>query len=108
MPHQLFWPLDGIVDCIRPKSPTGPVYFDSLMNDALQQSVEYYLASSWFRLVFKSNLEGLFYISLKQPRALDSKSKDLGLNSHCWLCVEVLGKPLVPYYLCPPAVVGTR
>ena len=34
-------------------------------------------------------------------RALDSRSEGRGLDYHCWLCVEVSGKLLIPYYLCP-------
>ena len=32
-------------------------------------------------------------------RALDSRSKGLGFDSHCWLCVEVIGKLIIPYCL---------
>ena len=35
-------------------------------------------------------------------RALDSRSKGLGFDSHCWLCVEVSGKLFIPCCLCPP------
>ena len=33
-------------------------------------------------------------------RALDSRSKGLGFAFHCWSCVEVLGKLVIPYSLC--------
>ena len=33
-------------------------------------------------------------------RVLDSRSECLGLDSHCWSCVEVSGKLLIPYCLC--------
>ena len=35
-------------------------------------------------------------------RVLDSRSGGLGFDSHCRSCVEVLGKLLIPYCLCPP------
>ena len=37
----------------------------------------------------------------KVDRALDLRSEDLGFDSHCWSCVEVSGKLLIPYCLCP-------
>ena len=33
--------------------------------------------------------------------ALDPRSKGLVFDSHCWSCVEVSGKLLIPYCLCP-------
>ena len=40
--------------------------------------------------------------------ALDAKSKDLRFRSHCWSCVEMSGKFLIPYYFClPSALMGT-
>ena len=40
-------------------------------------------------------------------RVLDSRSAGLGFDSHCWSsCVEVSGKLLIPYYLCPPSSDG--
>ena len=39
-------------------------------------------------------------------RVLDSRSEGLGFNSHCWLCVEVLGKLLISYCICPPSSDG--
>ena len=37
---------------------------------------------------------------------LDSISQCLGFDSYCWSCVEVLGKLLIPYCLCPPSSDG--
>ena len=37
-------------------------------------------------------------------RVLDSEG--LGFDSHCWSCVEVLGKLLISYCLCPPSSDG--
>ena len=39
-------------------------------------------------------------------RALDLRSEGLAFDSHCWSCVEVSGKLLVPYCLCPPSSNG--
>ena len=39
-------------------------------------------------------------------RVLDSRSEGLELDSHCWSCVEVSGKPLIPYRHCPPSSDG--
>ena len=39
-------------------------------------------------------------------RVLDSISEGLGFDSHCWSCVEVSGKLLIPYCLCPPSSNG--
>ena len=36
-----------------------------------------------------------------------SRSKGLGFNSCCWLCVEVTGKFLICPCPCPSAVIGT-
>ena len=36
-------------------------------------------------------------------RALWSKSKGLGFNSHCWPCIEVYDTLLIPYCLCQPS-----
>ena len=33
-------------------------------------------------------------------RMLDSRSKGLGFDSHCWSCVEVSGEIFIPYCLC--------
>ena len=37
---------------------------------------------------------------------LDSRSKGLGFDSHCWSCLEVLDKLLIPYCLCLPSTDG--
>ena len=39
-------------------------------------------------------------------RALDSRSEGLGFDSHCWPCVEVLGKFHNPHCLGPPSLNG--
>ena len=39
-------------------------------------------------------------------RALDSSSKGLRFDCHCWSCVAVLGKLLIPYCLCLPSCDG--
>ena len=39
-------------------------------------------------------------------RVLDLRSEGLGFDSHCWSCVEVSGKLLIPYCLCPPSSNG--
>ena len=39
-------------------------------------------------------------------RALDSRTKDLGFDSHCWSCVKMLGKLLIPYHLRQPSSDG--
>ena len=36
-------------------------------------------------------------------RAFDSRSEDLGFDSQCWPCVEVLGKLCIPHYLGQPS-----
>ena len=38
-------------------------------------------------------------------KALDSRSKGLGFDSHCWSCVEVSGKVLIPHCLCQSSTV---
>ena len=37
---------------------------------------------------------------------VDSKSKGLEYDSHCWSCVKVLGKLLIPFCLCLPSSDG--
>ena len=39
----------------------------------------------------------------EEGRTLDLRLEDLGFDSHCWSCVEVLGKLLIPYCLCLPS-----
>ena len=39
-------------------------------------------------------------------RVLNSKSKGLGFDSHCWSCVSVSCKRLISYCLCPPITDG--
>ena len=39
-------------------------------------------------------------------RALGSISEGLGFDSHCWSCVEVPGKLLIPYCICPASSDG--
>ena len=39
-------------------------------------------------------------------KALDLRSEGLGFDSHCWTYIEVPGKLLSPYCLCPPSSDG--
>ena len=44
------------------------------------------------------------YSNLLQTSSIwNISSVRLGFDSHCWSCVEVLGKLLIPYCLCPPS-----
>ena len=61
----------------------------------------------WNKPVNSSNSFGMTFGGLWIYRTLDSRSNYMGFDSHCWSCVELLEKLLIPYCLYLAAVMGT-